>query len=267
MGNLRAVRRLLLVALTTVFFELVLLGGSIVYTGSRRGRLRVRNFIFRNWARWVLRALNVRLTTRGKAPQSPFFLVSNHLSYIDILILASRVDAVFIAKSEIQSWPIVGFLCRSVGTLFVDRTSRSDVPRVVAEIDRVLADGQGIVLFAEGTSSRGVEVLPFRPPLLEVAARRLIPVSYASLTYRTPGDSPPAHLAVCWWGGMAFGGHAWRMFGLPGFDATLSFGEKPITDGDRKRLAERLQAAVSGLFLPVGEVPPDPLPGARPRTR
>lgn len=258
MGNLRAAWRLLLIALITVFFQLILLFGSLWHFRSRAGRLRCRNFIFRNWARGVLRAINARVSASGMAPEAPFILVANHLSYVDIALIASRVDAVFIAKSEIASWPLVGLLCKSVGTLFVNRSLRRDVPRVVAEIERVLEDGQGVALFAEGTSSGGTEVLKFRPSLLEVAARQSTPVSYASLSYRTGSEVDPARSRVCWWGNMPFAPHAWRLLTLPGFDATLAFGGEPILDDDRKRLAERLHAEVTRLFVPVDHAPVAP---------
>ncbi len=251
MKTLRAGWRLLLVAKTTAFFYALVLAGTAVVAFAPRQRIRWRDFCFRNWSRWVLAILHVTVEHQGTPPRPPFFLVANHLSYIDILVLASHVDAVFIAKSEVRSWPIIGLLCRSVGTLFVDRGSRRDIPRVIAEIDRVLGHGQGIVLFPEGTSTPGFEVGRFRPSLLEVAARAGIPVSHASLSYDTGDESKPAHLTVCWWGDMEFPGHFWRLLALPRFTAKLSFGRDTIQDDDRKRLADRLQAAVERQFVPV----------------
>ena len=195
--------------------------------------------------------MGARIESRGAAPEAPFFLVTNHLSYVDVLVLASRVDGVFIAKSDVAGWPIVGALCRSVGTLFVDRRARRDLPRALAAIDRTLAAGQGVVLFPEGTSTRGEEVARFHPSLLEVAARGRHPVSYASLGYVTADGAAPADLAVCWWGDMEFAGHLWGLLALPGFRATLAFGDERIQDDDRKRLALRLRQAVAGLFTPV----------------
>jgi 1-acyl-sn-glycerol-3-phosphate acyltransferase len=122
---------------------------------------------------------------------------------------------------------------------------------VISEIERALDAGRGVVLFPEGTSSAGFEVGPFRPPLLEVAARAALPVSYAALSYRTGTDSPPAHLAISWWGDMEFSGHAWRLLELEGLTARLNFGGEPVQESDRKRLAERLRAAVASRFVPT----------------
>ena len=96
----------------------------------------------------------------GRPPEPPFFLVTNHLSYVDIPVIGSQVGAIFIAKSEISSWPAVGFMCRSINTIFIDRTLRRDLSRVMREIDREMEHGMGVVLFGEGTSSKGATVLP-----------------------------------------------------------------------------------------------------------
>lgn len=239
-----------LVKLTSIFYFLLLVG-LLVTLPSPRLTARWRNYCFRNWSRSLLAVMGCRVDCRGTVPEPPFFLVSNHLSYVDVLVLASRLDAVFIAKSEVSGWPVMGHLCRAVGTLFVDRGSRRDLPRVITETERVLARGQGVVLFPEGTSTPGAGVGRFHPGLLETAARARIPVSYATLGYRTAPGTPPAHLAVCWWGEMAFGGHLLGLLALPGFTATLTFGDERIREADRKRLAERLWEAVDSQFVPV----------------
>src|SRR5262249_46056827 len=152
-------------------------------------RARVLTF----WSRWSARLIGMRIRVRGNPPAAPFFLVSNHLSYVDILAIASQAPCSFIAKAEISSWPIMGRLCLAVGTLVVERESKGDIPRVIARIESTLANGVGVVLFPEATSSKGAEVLPFRPSLLQAAARAKMPVSYASLSYRTAAGEPPAY--------------------------------------------------------------------------
>jgi 1-acyl-sn-glycerol-3-phosphate acyltransferase len=119
------------------------------------------------------------------------------------------------------------------------------------EIERQLDHGQGIILFPEGTSSSGASVLPFRPALLEPAARSDLPVSYATLSYTTPEGEPPAHLSVCWWGGVPFGPHALEFFKLRRVDATVVFGDRQFQGSDRKILAKELQSAVLKSFRPV----------------
>ena len=253
MKRLRAGLRLILVTLLSVFHVLILLVGSIFVLPFPGLRSRWRMWVFRNWSRLLLPILGVDLEVEGEAPAPPFLMVCNHLSYLDIPVLGSEQGGIFVAKSEIAGWPGIGIMCKAINTIFIDRNLRRDLPRVMGEIDREISHGMGVMLFAEGTSSKGATVLPFRPSLLEVAARSDLPVSYAALTYRTPPDEPPAHLAVCWWGGMSFSPHAWSFAKLSRIRAKVVFGDELIHDGDRKRLAERLHAEVLKRFEPVVE--------------
>jgi 1-acyl-sn-glycerol-3-phosphate acyltransferase len=251
MGWLRAAVRFLLVALLTALHVVVLLAGSVVIFVLPRLRARWRMGVFRSWSRCILPVMGVRVAVRGQPPQAPFFLVANHLSYLDIPVIGSQVGAIFVAKSEIASWPGIGFMCRAINTIFIDRNVRRDLPRVMRRIDHELGHGMGVVLFPEGTSSKGASILPFRPSLLESAARSDTSVSWATLSYRTPPDEPPTHLAVCWWGGMDFTPHALALARLRRIDATIVFGDEPIHDTDRKQLANRLRAAMLTEFEPV----------------
>ncbi len=214
-------------------------------------RHRVRRGIFRRWARGVARLLGVRVTVDGAVPVAPFFLVSNHLSYLDIVTYAAVMPARFVAKSEVRGWPGVGLLARAMRTIFIDRSVKRDALRVLEHLGAAAAEGDGVVVFAEATSSAGHEVLPFRPALLEWAARTGSPVHHASVGYRTSAGSIPAHLSVCWWGEMTFGRHLVSLARLPWIEATVRFGDAPIAERDRKRLADRLHQAVSARFIPV----------------
>ncbi len=247
---LRVLLRLTVLATATGFSGISLLLVLPLKWLAPRVRARIINFFFRNWSKLFLRLLRVTVSQQGVAPEAPFFLVVNHLSYMDIPLLASRADTVFIAKAEIGGWPIFGPISALANTVFVDRASKRDIPRVLREIDDRLSHGHGVVLFPEGTSSAGAHVMPFRPSLLATAAAANYPVSYASLAYRTPPEEKPAYLAVCWWGGMTFGGHFLKLLAMPRFEATVTFGTEPIADEDRKRLAERLHGAVSDCFRP-----------------
>ena len=209
-----------------------------------------RDFIFRNWARTIVILLGIKIRTNAIVPATPFFLVSNHLSYLDIVVLASQIDCVFIAKREVKDWPVFGWLSRSMNTIFIDRTRAADIPRVNALIAETLQSGQNIVVFPEGTSTAGANVLPFKPSLLEPAARGNFPVAYASIQYRTPPDETPAHLSVCWWSTMTLLPHLWGVFCLPAIEATLTFGAETLQGTDRKELAKRLHEAVSNIFTP-----------------
>jgi 1-acyl-sn-glycerol-3-phosphate acyltransferase len=216
-----------------------------------RLRHAVRRNVFRGWARGTAWLLGLRVRIDGGVPRAPFFLVSNHLSYLDIVTYAAVMPARFVAKREVRAWPVVGLLARAMGTIFIDRTVKRDAVRVQQGLASAVAEGDGVVVFAEATSSAGHQVLPFRPALLEWAARTGSPVQHASVGYRTSAGSIPAHLSVCWWGDMTFGRHLLALARLPWIEATVRFGDAPIAERDRKRLADRLHQAVSARFIPV----------------
>ena len=252
--RLRASLRLPVVGVLTGLAGLALWVALPLSRPFPRARVRWNGVIFRTWARVFLLTMGVRVSTRGEPPQAPFFLVANHLSYVDILVLASLMDAAFISKAEVESWPLMGPISRWAGTVFIDRSLKRDIPRVLTEIDKRLSHKQGVVLFPEGTSNSGARVCRFRPSLLEVPAQAGYPVSYASLAYQTPPGENPAHLAVCWWGDMTFFKHFYELLGIRRFDASVTFGGAPITDRDRKRLSDRLHQAVNGQFIPSAPI-------------
>ncbi|GAB4223310.1 MAG: hypothetical protein Kow0062_23160 [Acidobacteriota bacterium] len=199
---------------------------------------------FRAYARACLALLGVRLEVDGEPPGGGFLLVSNHVSYLDILVLAATARPVFVAKSEIARWPVIGHLARLVGTLFVDRGRIRALPAMLDQLAGLAAAGHGIVLFPEGTTTDGRRILPFRPGLLEVAARTGRAVHAAALSYATPPGCPPAEEAVAWWADMTLVDHVWRLLALPEIEARVAFAAEPVAGDDRKELAERLRGAV-----------------------
>ncbi|MBP1641443.1 MAG: 1-acyl-sn-glycerol-3-phosphate acyltransferase [Acidobacteria bacterium] len=251
MSFLRAAARLTGVAAITVPCYLSALVGGWLLGFSPTACARWHGRVFQAWSRALCRVLAVRVRVSGPPPEPPFVLVSNHVSYLDILVLGTRLPCVFVAKAEIDDWPVFGALCRAVNTIFIDRTSRRDVTRVIAEMEGMLAARQGIVVFAEGTSGAGHEVLPFRSSLLELPARLGHPVHWAALSYRAPAGGPPTHLAVTWWADMPLGAHVRALARLDRIEAEIVFGAEPVHDEDRKRLTERLHRAVAGAFAPM----------------
>ena len=231
-------------------FPLLLLGRLLLAPApSARARFAAR--YFRGWARTVLGVIRVRVVTSGQPPEPPFLLVANHLSYLDVLVLASRLPCVFVSKAEVRGWPVLGPICTALGTIYIDRGQRRDIPRVMAEIEAALDHGLGIVFFPEGTSSKGETVAPFKPSLLELPVRLGRAVHHATLGYRTPPGEPPAHEAVCFWGSAHFARHALGILELRRIEASLHLDPEPITEADRKLLAERLREAILARFDPV----------------
>lgn len=216
-----------------------------------RDKMKWRQTIFGLWTMSFVRISKMKIVTRGTPPKPPFFLVCNHLSYADIAALRVAANGIFVAKSEILGWFLAGRICRDMGTIFIDRGNRRDIPRAGAVIMERLEAGEGVIVFPEGTSTKGNEVLPFNSSFLQFAAERGLPVSYASLSYETPAGSPPASDYVCWWEDISFFAHMRRLFELDGYTAIVAFGDGPVTDPDRKKLAAELRDRVADTFTPV----------------
>jgi 1-acyl-sn-glycerol-3-phosphate acyltransferase len=218
------------------------------------GGERARAPLFRFWARALLTLIGVEVEVEGRPPAPGAALFANHLSYLDVAVLGSLVDARFVAKADVASWPGLGPLAARAGTIFIDRGRKRDLLRVLPLVEGRLRAGETVVFFPEGTSSGGASVLPFRSPLFAAPLRAARPVACASLRYETrPGD-PPASAAVCWWGDMPFLSHLFALLSLSGVRATVSFPAETLWEDDRKRLATRARAAIQkhGRFAPEG---------------
>lgn len=210
-----------------------------------------RQIIFRIWARWFVKLSNMKIEIIGTPPGSPFLLVCNHLSYTDIPTIRAVVEGVYVAKGEIESWFAAGKIVHDMGNIYINRNNKRDIPRANSEVLTTLERGEGVIIFPEGTSTKGEKVLPFKSSFLDFAAQTNLPVHYASISYRTPLDEPPPSYSVCWWDETSFIEHLWRFFQLREVTALITFGEEPINSDDRKQLAKELWEAVSEKFIPV----------------
>lgn len=247
---LRVLVRLPAIVLFTIACYLLLLPIWPLEKVAPALRLRLRNGVMRLWGRGFARIVGMRMRQRGAPPAGGFFLVANHVGYMDILLLAAHAPATFVAKAELRRWPVAGAIFAAADTLFVDRTNKRDLLRVGRGVETALERGLAVTLFAEGTAGRGDTLLPFRPSLLEVAAQRDLPVHWATLSYRVPGGRSAQDL-VAWWRDEGLFPHLPRLLALPGFEATITFGDVPVHDTDRKRLAERLRTAMLERFEPL----------------
>lgn len=252
-GFVRALRRTTRIVrgvFATVWRSVAWMVGAPFHAGDQRSRAwRVR--CFQSWARAICRigALHVRVV--GEPPREPCVLVTNHVGYADILALASVLEGpAFVSMHEIRSWPLVGFMAERMGTIFIDRAKKRAIPEVNAAIERALKAGHVVVLFAEGANSDGSQVRPFRPSLLEPAARLHAPCAWGATYYEVlPGD-PPASRSVCWQDDPIWR-QAPRFLALERIDACITFGAGTMRDSDRKQLAAKLHERVASVFRPM----------------
>lgn len=136
----------------------------------------------------------------------PYLVVSNHLSYLDILVIASVMPSVFVSSVEVRAEAFLGFLARCGGTLFIERRNKSSLKQEIGAITGALKEGLNVVIFPEGTTSNGESVLPFKKSLMETAFLSRCNVLPVCIQYCDENDklSGPRNDSVCWYGDMAF---------------------------------------------------------------
>lgn len=215
-------------------------------------------FIASNYYRVLCSLLRIRVRVHGAPMRDRAVLyVSNHVSWADILVIGSVAPVAFIAKREVASWPLVGITAKIQRTVFVDRTRRHQAAEAVADIVKRLKDGVSVVLFAEGTSSDGNRVLPFRSALLgavEEASAHAgnILIQPMSISYTGLHGIPMGRQhrpLVAWYGDLDFLPHIKVFIEHGAVDAVVSYGEAVPVDiaADRKAMSKRLENSVRGL--------------------
>lgn len=255
---------------------------------------------FPNWYhRKVCRLLGVKLRIEGEVvADQPVLIVSNHTSWLDIPVISAVAPVSFVAKKEVGRWPFVSWLAKLQRTVFVDRQKRTAAAASAQEIADRLASGDKLVLFAEGTSSDGNRVLPFKTSLFAAAipgkSRRqktedpsensaseasagqpaaASPVLVQTLTIAyTHLHGIPMERAdrpiVGWYGDMEMGSHAWKLLKAGPLDATIRIGPPvPLTDfADRKQLARHSEDEIRATLIRIlrGLAPDAPIEVARP---
>ncbi|MGO8835926.1 MAG: lysophospholipid acyltransferase family protein [Limisphaerales bacterium] len=197
-----------------------------------------------HWSGRVLADLDIRVERHG-VPPAAGVLACNHLSYLDVIVLAAAQPVVFVAKSEIQHWPVFGRLACRAGTLFVRRDRKSDVTKFNDAFAAVVNGGAVLGLFPEGTSSNGRQVLPFYSSLFEPAVAGRWPVSAARIGYTLAGGS--VENDVCYWGDMTFFPHFLRLLAREKIGAMVTYGPALPPGLDRKQMARQLHRQVSEL--------------------
>jgi 1-acyl-sn-glycerol-3-phosphate acyltransferase len=227
-------------AFAVVFFSLCALvenGISISFTRCDR-RLHARAAWLHAWCRFACRVLGIRVRTHGSMPSSGV-LVSNHLSYLDIVVLSSIRPCVFVAKRDVAKWPLFGWLAHAAGTIFVDRERRFSSPEAVDAIGDAIANGSVVVIFPEGTSSDGSTVLPFKSALLESAVQLRVPIAAVSIDYALDDGSVVDE--VCYWRDMTLVPHLLNLLFKREIRAIYSFSSGKVRAGNRKEIARELR--------------------------
>jgi len=206
-ANIRAVSKL-----TSIFIVLILLLPSYIITFPFGNSFR-RAFSY-PFFKVCLICSGITVTIKGKKPgKDAKFYISNHVSYLDIPLLATVADGIFVAKADVSKWPVIGTLAKLSRTLFVSRKAVNTL-KERNEIAKRLKSGEKIFLFPEGSSSNGQELLNFKPGLLSSA---LLPYTKSQMVIQPlsiiygPNNDQSIRDQYAWYGDMDLAPHVWNL--------------------------------------------------------
>ncbi len=250
MGTFRAI--VVLVSLITVTLIAIPVQWLAVRANSRLSR-----HVPVVWHRITCFLVGLRVTVHGQATRDrPLLVAANHASWIDIIVLGSVMPFSFVAKSEVAGWPILGMFAKLQRTVFVDRNRRSTTARTAKEVAERMNDGDAIVLFAEGTSNNGNQVLRFKTGLLGAAREAItegggkhVCVQPLAIAYTRLHGMPMGRRyrpIVAWYGDMELAPHLWALLKQGSIDIDVYWG-MPIlydVDSDRKEVAAKAESMV-----------------------
>jgi lyso-ornithine lipid O-acyltransferase len=209
----------------------------------------------------AIKGLGVQITMVGRYPERGA-VISNHLSYLDIVVFAALHPCVFVSKLEIKDWPVVGWMTTMAGTVYVERGHGGSALRAKGRMQSAMEAGLPVVFFPEGTTSNGEQILKFHSGLLGQMLDVGAPVTAAYLRYSLGegnGERVKVEDDVCYWGDRSMWPHVFRLLGLKNIRAEVWFADEPIEftgeDVHRKKAAVAARAAVRELRDKATAVP------------
>jgi lyso-ornithine lipid O-acyltransferase len=225
-------------------------------------RLPNRWKIISRWIRgftWSMRRiLNIKITVEGDTGQlerGGYVIISNHFGYLDGIVLGSLFPVVFVSKSEVKSWPVVGQWTTLCGTVFINRQRKDLIPLAVKEISEKLEQQANILLFPEGAATNGERMLPFQTAPLAAPLRSRAIIVPITLAYQSVEGQPVSaanrDLIYCY-DDMPDASHFWKLLGLRRIEARVTIQPKvecsryEDNSAGRKRLAEDCYNRVLG---------------------
>jgi 1-acyl-sn-glycerol-3-phosphate acyltransferase len=247
--------RIVLIALALVALTLLLLPFQLIGIAFD---LRLQRSIPHLYHRALCALIGVRIREVGRrSDANPVLILSNHVSWLDICVITALAPVVFIAKSEVAQWPVFGWLARLQRTIFINRQARQRTGAATREIAGRLLGGDAVVLFAEGTSSDGIRVLPFRSSLVGAVRHVLgdttrhdrVTVQPMSVAYVRLGGVPIGRSLrerIAWYGDADLIPHLLQVLSTGAIDVTVSWGEAVAYDvtADRKAIARDAERSV-----------------------
>ena len=211
----------------------------------------------KNWNRQLLAIFNIGILIEGEQPahgKGGCLIVANHVSWLDIIVLNAIHPSRFIAKSEVNDWPVIGWLCRRCGTVFIERASRQNTSMVNRRISLLLGQDVSIGLFPEGTTTDGKQVGPFYSALIQPAIDAGIPLLPMALRYQ--GKEGKQEFAAAFVGEMTLARSIWNILRCTQQNALVVFTPAlSAENANRRILARAAHEAISQALQTMGAGP------------
>ena len=230
MSQLRAIGKLCL------FIPHLVWGIFSIYVIFPKLNQTQKNKRIEAWAGALLDKFAIKLIVKGVPPAAgPMLLVSNHISWLDILVLHATKHCRFVSKADVKHWPVLGALATGAGTLYIERESRRDAMRVVHYICEALQNGDILGVFPEGTTGNGVDLLPFHANLLQAPIVCHAPVQPMALKY-LDSQTGQTNQAVSYVGDVSLLESLWGTLKSKGVVAHVTYGEPQMSNGRSRRM-------------------------------
>lgn len=220
-------------------------------------KFRAKNTSF--WSGLILKVFRVKLLSPEilrALQKEKGLVVSNHLSYVDILLISSCLPSIFVTSREIEETPLVGLVCKAAGTIFVERRNRTTLTADIESMSALLKKGVRVAFFPEGTTTDGSKILPFRKSLIESATSSQSDVIPLCIQYQTINGRPitsETQKKVFYFGNATFFKHLYGLLSVKTIEVSISAGE--ILRGNdvncRKEAALKAREQILQIYQPI----------------
>ncbi len=253
--SLRPTIKTIAIILLIVIYTLLSAGLGLLPI-SRWSVQKIRSRINRIFCQLGLKIMGVTVTRKGRFQEGTnYLIVSNHLSYLDILLISSHLPSCFVTSVEVKHAPFLGLITKWAGCIFVERRNKDNIMLEIAEMTEALSEGLNIVIFPEATSTNGQGVLRFRCPLYNsaiAAQRQILPICLNYKKIDGENLNKENRDKVFWYGSMEFFPHLVGLMKLKTIEVEIEFLDsiKVIENSDAKTIAESTHGLIVERFVP-----------------
>ena len=259
---MRWVKLAAFLSLWAFFFALVALVHLWISVLRLPNRWKIISRLSRTYILLLRTILDIKVTVigdEGQLERGGYVIISNHVSYVDGIVLGSLFPVAIVSKKEVKSWPVIGQWTALCGTIFINRQRKELLPMLIEEISMKLMQGANVLLFPEGTSTNGERMLPFQTAPLAAPLRKRALIVPVTLAYKSIEDKPVSVAnrdLVYWYGDMNFLNHFWKLLSLRGIEAMVTIQPKiecfryEDNSAGRRKLAEDCYNHVLGIITP-----------------